>query len=146
MNEKSVSSPFMHDLRLALPDAEVIKHRDTGMVGLPDCSVTYDRQPALWLEFKFYTPLKTKEKSTQEIMSEMIAESPVQFQMMKRMAIQGRAFYILWVRKTHVTLWHPITREIRKVKNTAEMVKLVAYIARGFHQADDPAEVLKQWQ
>lgn len=140
MNESSVSSPLMRDLRLALTGAEVVKHRDTGMVGLPDCSVTYDRRPALWLEFKFYTPLKTKVETVTEIMAKFTDDSPTQYQWMRRAAVQGRAFYITWVRKTEVILWHPITHEYLRVPKTKDMVALVAYIARGFHADLDSLE------
>ncbi len=121
MNESTVSSAFQTLFRQTVPGAEVIKHSDKSMIGMPDASITYNKV-TLWLEYKFIGP-KTKGVTAQfmhngDWEAPMVAKaSPTQYNMMKRLATAGHAWYVFWVldpnatRKTvgYIYLWHPIT-------------------------------------
>lgn len=107
MNEASVSSPLMGYLRKMLPGAVVVKHHDSSMIGLPDCSVTWRRKIA-WLEFKLWVPPKRWEGGI--IPCQHIAEaSPTQHRMMLSLAEQATlGMYVIWAKKSRrVACYHP---------------------------------------
>lgn len=135
MTESSVSSPFMTLLRQELPGSVVVKHADKSFIGLPDCSVNWNSR-TLWLEFKLIilieevgkeVTIKTGSKSqkviarfpVQEYTLERVCravaeESPVQFELVKRLDIQAwAAYYVVWVRKQKkIFLWNPNSQEV----------------------------------
>lgn len=120
MNESTVSSAFQTLFRQTVPGAEVIKHADKSMIGMCDASITFNKK-TLWLEYKFIGP-KTKGVTAQFMRDggwnqQLVAvASPTQYDMMKRLAVAGNAFYISWVldhkatRKKvgYISVWHPI--------------------------------------
>jgi hypothetical protein len=136
MNESTCSSKFQSDMRKALPGCVLIKHADKSMIGCLDASLTANKV-TLWLEYKFIGP-QTK-GVTAEFMRDGVwhplavaQASPTQFDMARRLAAAGRAYYLFWVldheglrkRVGYVVLWHPITGEYLKLKPT----ELVAYV------------------
>lgn len=138
MNESSVSSPFMKDLRSILPEAVVVKHRDASFVGLPDCSVHW-RGLSYWFEFKLWIPTKEwsrsfKEHAELEIPYRQIAEeSPVQLQMMRRLgAAATDSWYIFFVNKTkHILLWNPVTETKIFMVTRPQLVSKVCQLIMG---------------
>lgn len=135
MNESTVSSAFMKQLREAVPGALVFKHRDASMIGLPDCSVTYN-QKAFWFEFKLF-PMKNKwidwrhSYAIDECMIEATKKAPAQRELMNRLATQCPAYYIIWLKKTCVAFVHPLTLEITFAETTAQAVAIAATILKG---------------
>jgi hypothetical protein len=139
--ETTVSSPFMSQLRLALPGSEVVKHRDASMIGLLDCSVTWNKTIS-WIEFKRWLP--SKEWSTRfehfgasvEIPFEKIAEeSPTQYDMAKRMQVQASlCLYIVWVNRTRrIGVWEPNTSPTHAYY-FARTPEVVEYVVKRLHQ------------
>lgn len=134
MNESTVSSAFMKQLREAVPGALVFKHRDASMIGLPDCSVTYN-QKAFWFEFKLF-PMKKKWIDWRtyfvivECMIEATKKAPAQRELMNRLAAQCPAYYIIWLKKTCVVFVHPLTLSITSFETTAQAVAFIAELLK----------------
>lgn len=107
MNESTVSSPFMKQLRAALPGSLVIKHHDASMIGLPDCEVLWQKK-VVWFEFKLIVPPKRKAVDKVYV-AELAAESPRQHLFMCQLAEQTHgAVYICWVkRSSRIIVWEP---------------------------------------
>jgi hypothetical protein len=125
VNESSVSSPFMKQLRAALPGAVVVKHHDASMIGLPDCSVHWGFR-VMWLEFKLLVPglrggwFKPEKVAT---------DSPVQHQMMCRLGQQCHAaWYVFWVKKSkRIVVWDPLRAEtIHECETTPQLVEFIS--------------------
>jgi len=110
------------------------------MIGLPDCSVTYHKQIA-WLEFKRFVPNVGWSSQFKQGLQPAIpffdiaAESPTQFEMMKRMSEQATfAAYIIWANKTkRIGVWNltksrasPEETGITYFERTPEVVAHVA--------------------
>lgn len=145
-NEKTASTQFMSDLRGELPGGEVLKHADTAMIGLPDCSVTYNTHVA-WLEFKFdflddriedlladgdptflATFLLGRHRKTAE----------TQYQKVCSLGRQSLGLYVFFVHKTCVVVLEPITGACRKMKDAAEAASFVGKVMRGWRAYDSP--------
>lgn len=107
MNEASVSGAWMTALRKRRPLAEVIKHRDAGMIGLPDCSVT-DQGRVLWVEFKLLDYKGWVEDSIDDLtfgwafVEAQEKASKAQLHKVRDLDRAARAFYLAWVKKTCV--------------------------------------------
>jgi hypothetical protein len=128
MNEASVSSPFMKLLRTALPGAIVVKHHDASMIGLPDCSVTWNRKIA-WLEFKLIVPSRYKRVDPAAIM----AASPTQHQLMCNYSRQAHvAFYVMWVKKSRkIIVVDPLdNQDWRVFETTPQVVEFITQCLR----------------
>jgi hypothetical protein len=120
MNESSVSSPFMSQLRSELKGSVVVKHHDASMIGLPDCSITWAKK-IVWLEFKLYVPGVRHQKTP----AELAAESPTQHAMMCRLGLQAHAaWYVIWWKKSKkILVWDPLSNEVLfEAKTTPELV------------------------
>ena len=122
-----------------LPEAVILKHHDASFVGLPDCSVHW-RGLSFWFEFKLWIPTKEWSRAfslngleTPMPYREIAEESPVQFELMKRMAISASdAWYIFWINKTkYILLWHPITNTKIPVSSRAELLQQVVTMITG---------------
>lgn len=130
MNESSASSPFMKQLRETLPHSVVVKHRDASMIGLPDCSVTFQGH-VLWLEFKFFDWLGWMEGLSVEARAQRMLDlsskkAPKQRAMMEDLDRAAGSLYITWVNKTGVYIVNP--RDISKVvfvETTKDAVRVV---------------------
>lgn len=135
MNESSVSSPFMKQLRERLPQAVVVKHHDASMIGLPDCSVTYNHS-VWWLEFKFFLLKRrwigqTEEQVLRECIHDIWEKSPTQWEMMLRMDTAATAFYIIWVKKTCVFLYRPLADGYQVCRSTQDAVQAMDNLIHG---------------
>lgn len=137
MNESTVSSEYQKLFRETVPGAELIKHADKSMIGLPDASVTHNKR-TLWTEYKFIGP-KTK-GVTADFMrdgvwsAQAVAEaSPTQAAMVRRLATAGHALYIFWVldhqarrkKVSYIATWHPITEEWMFFSSNTQLVTFV---------------------
>lgn len=155
MNESTCSSKFQTDLRRALPGCEVIKHADKSMIGMVDASVTYGKQPTLWIEYKFIGP-KTKGVKAEFMKTgrwspyEVAEASATQAATARRLATQGRCVYLFWVldpfairkRVGSVVMWHPITHEIVRLEDTPEAVFRITQLFNPA-QSTIPAKLLE---
>ena len=137
MNESTVSSAYQKLFRQTVPGAVLVKHADKSMIGLLDSSVTYNKC-TIWIEYKFIGP-KTK-GVTSEFMrngvwspEEVAAASPTQYEMAKRLAAAGHAFYLFWVldyysarkRVAYIDAWHPISKSMNRMYSNSEVVTFV---------------------
>jgi hypothetical protein len=127
MNEASVSSDFMSRLRKRLPGAVVVKHRDASMIGLPDCSVTFNGR-TWWIEFKLFRPGARWDGRLN--VPAIANASPTQREMMNRLlnASGGRALYLVWVKKgARVVGWFPQDNAYQfETETTGGMVEAIA--------------------
>lgn len=117
MNEASVGSAFMHLCRERMPGAVVMKHQDSGFVGMPDCSITW-KGHTIWLEFKLFVPGKTWDGELD--IKQLAMKSPVQYATCRRLAENGHCYYLVWVKKgARLELWNPYTEALyaREVSN-----------------------------
>lgn len=138
MNESSVSSPFMKQLRERLPGAVVLKHSDTSMVGLPDCSVSY-RGKTIWLEFKLITPTKIEVHHNAErgwsfgrYWIKAREDSPTQAAMVDKLDEQTQgAWYIFWVRKCKAVAWCRPGHNWSSASTTPQVVEFFAKLLEG---------------
>lgn len=142
--EAKLSSPFMKELRALLPGAEVIKHADTSLIGLPDCSVTYNTHVA-WLEFKadflddrIEDLLGDPELLASFLMGRHTKGAETQHEKVKSMGRQGLALYVFFVNKTCVLLVEPLQGLTRKCADAHEAASLVATIMRKWPACDPP--------
>lgn len=143
-DEKSASAPFMKDLRQLLPGAEVIKHADSSMIGLPDCSVTFNTHVA-WLEFKF----DLLDNKVEDLLGdpEMLAlfllarhrkGAETQYEKVCSLGRQALGLYVFFVHKTCVVLLEPNTLACRKVEDATEAASLVAKLMRSWRAHSAP--------
>jgi hypothetical protein len=98
-SESSVSLDFRHKLQELLPTAVILKHHDAGMIGMPDCSVTY--KGTAWLEFKLLIPSRRDAADpTHDFVADAIAlcqKSAAQYRLMCRLAANGPAWHLVWI-------------------------------------------------
>jgi len=81
VNEKTLVGQLKTTLLIDLPGSVVIKHADAFTSGVPDLSVTWKGKTS-WLEIKYANP--------------EIIERKIQNLMMKRLSIQGSAWYVIY--------------------------------------------------
>lgn len=110
----------MKQLRELLPGAMVIKHHDSSRIGLPDCSVTYGKYPSAWIEFKLIkmTQRLLDPATWPELCLKTARDSPTQFMMMMKASTHGTGFYVMWLPKTAVLIWNPLTGQVTQYSNT----------------------------
>lgn len=130
MNEASVSGSFMLGLRKRYPGAVVIKHHDASMIGLLDCSMTYQDR-VYWFEFKFYEKKRKWDDLDLEIIAEDIfldikKRSPAQWKMACAFNQHAPTWYVVWIKKTCIMFLRPFDgRVMAVVSNTDDAVQFV---------------------
>jgi hypothetical protein len=134
MNEASVLSPFMKKLRKRMPGAVIVKHRDSSMIGLPDFSITF-RGHVIWLEAKLYNMPKRFSYDWSIFLKKAQEGSPTQAAMMGRLAKASASLYLIWIKKTCLLVFEPISGQCKQVKNSSEGVELIYDI---LNQWDSP--------
>lgn len=137
-DEKSASAPWMKEMRSLLHGAEVVKHSDGSMIGLPDCSVTYGGRVA-WVEFKFdflddrIEDLLGDEDPTflaMFLLTRHRKNAEAQYEKVCALGRQSLGLYLFFVHKTCVVALEPTTGACRKTKDAAEAASLVAKVMR----------------
>lgn len=127
----------------------VFKHRDASMIGLPDCSVTFNEK-TYWLEFKYLLMKHKWDKIMEgreleamvkgpysgwlmialEILAEVSKKAPVQRELLDRLSVQTPTYYIFWIKKTKVILVDlrnlKVYGSVLCFKNTAALVTYLA--------------------
>jgi hypothetical protein len=121
-------------MRELLPLAEVIKHRDASMIGLPDCSITFNTH-ALWVEFKLYPMARAWEglddlALAAECLKKAVEESPTQASKVKSLHRASWALYVIWVKKTCVLVIDPVTLEFRRFKGSSPSAEWLSALLR----------------
>lgn len=132
MNEASVNLDFRKKLQALLPGAVIIKHYDKGMIGMPDCSVTYNGG-IMWLEFKLIIPVRSWDGV---IPWEKIAQkAPVQHEMVMKLTRQATmGGYVAWVNKMrYVEYWDPTTGNRCVRQSSQEMAEYLAMIFKEYN-------------
>ena len=84
MNEKTLVSGLVANLRTELPGSTVFKHADLVTAGIPDISVTWSGWTS-WLEVKYANP--------------SFEVTGIQKLTMRRLAAQGLAWFIIYESK-----------------------------------------------
>lgn len=134
MDESSVSSDFMALLRKDPERPEVIKHKDSTMIGLVDCSVTgWGR--TTWIEFKFLRPTPSWDMGDTVFLMEralrQAKESKTQYDLAGRLMKKGRFFYMTWVKKSkRILFWLPGGVLLKVVSTNAQAVEYAVSLAR----------------
>lgn len=127
MNEASVSAPWMKEMRARLPGAKVIKHRDASMIGLPDCSITWNKR-IFWVEFKLWVPPVSWDSNEGAPYLDLAEKSPAQYAQMLEFGRQAHAsFYLVWVKKSRfVQYWNPVSGQVVYTSSTKAMAETCA--------------------
>ncbi len=81
MNEQTLKSAFVKEIRDTLKNCVIFRHEDKFYSGVPDISITLNKR-TLWIEAKFANP-KFQSKGIQELT-------------MLRLAKAGLALYLVW--------------------------------------------------
>lgn len=140
MDESSVSSDFMALLRKHHDKPEVIKHKDSTMIGLVDCSVTGWGRTS-WIEFKFLKPTRTWDMDDTEFLLERAVrqarESKTQYALAGRLMSKGRMFYMTWVKKSkRILFWLPDGVLLKVVETNAQAVEYAVSLARAMPMSE----------
>lgn len=129
MTEATVLAPFMKKMRELLPLAQVVKHRDASMIGLPDFSITHNTH-VLWCEAKlFVLPRKWNGDApglASELTKKAQEDSPTQTEMMKKMHRASASLYVIFVKKTFVALVDPETLSAWTFNNSSLAAQFLA--------------------
>jgi hypothetical protein len=118
MTESTVLATFIKKLRASLQDAVVFKHNDAGLIGLPDCSVTWLGR-TLWLEAKLLD-VPTAHKNMRfrtddpvgDVIRKRLSQAPVQLETCRRLSRAGLCLYVIFFRKAGIYFYEPITESI----------------------------------
>lgn len=87
MNESELKTKLMAAMEVAMPGVVVIRHEDKYTSGIPDISVSWNRQ-TIWLEVKHVTPRKPFKSRSDQIV------------MCCKLARQGQCWYVIYHEKT----------------------------------------------
>jgi hypothetical protein len=134
----------MQKLRDELPGAEVIKHADGSMIGLPDCSVTFNTHVA-WIEFKFdflddkiEDLLDDTELLSIFLLNRHRKNAETQYEKVRSLGRQALGIYLFFVHKTCVVALDPNSMSCRKMKDATEAASFVGKIMRSWRAHDSP--------
>lgn len=134
-SEASVNLSFRKKLAVELPGAVIMKHHDSGFIGMPDCSVTH-KSGSAWLEFKLLVPTARSLRDTHyNYLGDAVAlakKSEAQWALMCRLATQGRAFYLVWVRGMDlVVVFNPLDPTLYVASSVPYLPLLMADLISG---------------
>lgn len=135
MNEATASGKFQKLFRQRNPDAVLIKHRDTSMVGCPDASVTGNGR-VVWLEYKFdlLKPWMNK-MGTNELALELLRRhskgAEAQRSMMNKLNLAAASLYIFWIHRTGIWVVDPVTLQVFHTDKVEHVCLLVENYLKG---------------
>jgi hypothetical protein len=128
----------MSQLRVLLPGAVIVKHRDASMIGLPDFSITY-KGHVIWCEGKLFTPPKKKILSDDDYVRKAQEESPAQARMMYSMGKASWSLYIIWIKKTKIIVADPTSAVVISYSKPSQAAHLIVDLFNAWQEVPHPA-------